>query len=65
MSIKESITSPKYTPEITIVELCSKEEIGVGAIIAFNNQEKKGYWADLENIIIIIEILIEKIDKEE
>lgn len=33
---------PKTTPAITIVELCSKAEIGVGADIAFNSQELKG-----------------------
>ena len=47
----ESITNPKYTPAITIVELCKRAEIGVGADIAFNNQEEKGNWADLENNI--------------
>lgn len=47
--------TPKYTPEITIVEECRRELIGVGANIAFNNQEKKGYCADFENIIIIID----------
>lgn len=40
---KESIIKPKYTPEITIVEECSKELMGVGANIALSNQEKKGY----------------------
>ena len=34
--------NPKYTPAITIVELCKRAEIGVGADIAFNNQENKG-----------------------
>ena len=37
-------------PAITIVELWSNAEIGVGAIIAFNNQEWKGIWADLMNL---------------
>jgi hypothetical protein len=40
--IVESIIKPKYTPAITIVELCKRAEIGVGADIAFNNQEEKG-----------------------
>ena len=39
---------------MTIVELCKRAEIGVGADIAFNNQEQKGDWADLEKIIITI-----------
>lgn len=30
------------TPAITIVELCNNAEIGVGAVIAFNNQELNG-----------------------
>ena len=37
-----SIINPKYTPAITIVLLCNNAEIGVGADIAFNNQEQKG-----------------------
>ena len=49
--IVESIIKPKYTPAITIVELCNRAEIGVGADIAFNNQEEKGNWADLEKNI--------------
>jgi len=49
--IVESIIKPKYTPAITIVELCKRAEIGVGADIAFNNQEEKGNWADLEKNI--------------
>mgnify|MGYP001818976082 CR=1 FL=1 len=49
--ILESIIKPKYTPAITIVELCKRAEIGVGADIAFNNQEEKGNWADLEKNI--------------
>ncbi len=53
MKDKESITNPKYTPEITIVEECGREEIGVGATIAFNNHPIKGYCADFENIIKI------------
>ena len=53
----ESTTNPKYTPAITIVLLCSKELIGVGANIAFNNQEKKGYCADFENITTTIQII--------
>ena len=36
-----SIT-PKYTPATTIVELCNKAEIGVGADMAFSNQEENG-----------------------
>ena len=40
--IVESIIKPKQTPAITIVELCKRAEIGVGADIAFNNQEEKG-----------------------
>lgn len=47
----ESIIKAKYTPAITIVELCKRAEIGVGADIAFNNQEEKGNWADLEKNI--------------
>jgi len=31
-----------YTPATTKVEECTKEEIGVGALIADNNQELKG-----------------------
>lgn len=42
---------PIITPAITIVELCNNAEIGVGADIAFNNQELKGNWADLVNNI--------------
>ena len=42
------ITIPKNTPAITIVELCNKADIGVGADVAFNNQEENGNWADLE-----------------
>ena len=38
--IKKSI--PKYTPDTTIVDECSKEEIGEGASIAFSSQVKKG-----------------------
>lgn len=57
--LKESIISinrscmikPIITPAITIVELCDNAEIGVGADIEFNNQELKGNWADLVNII--------------
>ena len=30
---------------------CKRAEIGVGADIAFNNQEEKGNWADLEKNI--------------
>ena len=37
----------KITPAITIVELCNKAEIGVGADIAFNNHVENGNWADL------------------
>lgn len=33
---------PIITPAITIVELCDDAEIGVGADIAFDNQELKG-----------------------
>ena len=33
---------PKYTPAITIVELCKRAEIGVGADIAFKINQKKG-----------------------
>ena len=40
--IAESIIKPKYNPAITIVELCKRAEIGVGADIEFNNQEEKG-----------------------
>ncbi len=36
------ITIPKNTPAITIVELCNKADIGVGADVAFNNQEENG-----------------------
>ena len=46
--IAVSNINPKYTPAITIVELCDVAEIGVGADVAFNNQEEKGNWADLE-----------------
>ena len=42
---------PKYTPAITIVELCKRAEIGVGADIAFNNQSEKGNWTDFEKKI--------------
>ena len=34
-----------------MVELCKRAEIGVGADIAFNNQEENGNWADLEKKI--------------
>ena len=58
---RESISSiivslmniPKITPAITIVELCNNAEIGVGADIAFNNQELKGNWADFVKQIMI------------
>jgi len=48
--LNESITSiiillmikPIITPAITIVELCSNAEMGVGADIAFSNQELNG-----------------------
>lgn len=50
--IVSSIINPRYTPAITIVELCKRAEIGVGADIAFNNQEKNGNWADFEKKII-------------
>ena len=33
------------TPATTNVEECTKEEIGVGALIADNNQALKGNWA--------------------
>ena len=60
MSINKIIVSliikPKYTPAITIVELCKGELIGVGAFVAFNDHDKKGNWADLEKIIIKIGI---------
>ena len=36
-----------------MVELCKSADIGVGAAIADNNQEEKGYWADLVNMIKI------------
>ena len=42
ITIIESSINPEYTPAITIVELCKGAEIGVGADIAFNNQEEKG-----------------------
>jgi hypothetical protein len=51
-----SIINPNHTPAITMVDECSKAEIGVGADIAFNNQLVKGNWADLEKIIIKIGI---------
>jgi hypothetical protein len=44
---------PIITPAITIVELCNNAEIGVGADIAFNNQELNGNCADLVKQIII------------
>ena len=40
--IMSYIINAIITPAITIVELCSNAEIGVGANIAFNNQELKG-----------------------
>ena len=40
-------TNPaSQTPAITIVELCSKEDTGVGAIIAFSSYPKNGNIAD-------------------
>ena len=51
--INSLIIKPIITPAITIVELCNKAEIGVGADIAFNNQELNGNWADLVKEIII------------
>ena len=38
--------NPKQIPAITIVELCKRLDIGVGAGIAQINQEEKGNWAD-------------------
>lgn len=35
----------KYTPAVTKVDECTKEETGVGAAIAAGNQEEKGIWA--------------------
>jgi hypothetical protein len=40
--IESLIIKPKYTPAITIVELCKGELIGVGAFVAFNDHDKKG-----------------------
>jgi hypothetical protein len=37
------IIIPKYTPAITIVDECNSADIGVGAFIAFNNQEQKEF----------------------
>ena len=45
--IIDSLWTPKYTPAITIVGLCEGAGIGVGADIAFNDQEGEGDWADL------------------
>ena len=50
------IIKPKYTPAITIVELCDDAEIGLGADVAFDDQLVNGNWADLVKIIIIIGI---------
>lgn len=33
------VIEPKYTPAITIVELCKRALIGVGAFVAFNDRE--------------------------
>ena len=43
-----SIIIAKNTPAITIVELCNRADMGVGADIAFNNHVENGNWADLE-----------------
>lgn len=67
--IRLSIIKPKYTPAITIVELCNNADIGVGADIAFNNQEENGNCADLEKNKNIKEIAshpyTEGFDKQE
>jgi len=44
--IKGENIIPKYTPAITIVELCNKALHGVGADIEDNNQLLKGNAAD-------------------
>ena len=49
-----SINIPKNTPAITIVEGCNNAGIGVGADIAFDSQLKKGNWADLEKIMVMV-----------
>lgn len=35
----------KYTPAVTKVDECTKDETGVGAAIAAGNQEENGIWA--------------------
>jgi len=35
----------KYTPAVTSVEECTKEETGVGAAMAAGSQAEKGIWA--------------------
>jgi len=42
-----------YTPATTKVDEWTKEEIGVGALIAANSQELKGNWALLTQLPII------------
>ena len=56
IQIDSYIIKDEYTPAITIVELCNKADIGVGADIAFNSHVKKGNCADLEKITIKITI---------
>jgi len=42
-----------YTPAITIVLLCSKADMGVGADIALMSQSLYGSWADfVKNMVI-------------
>ncbi len=46
--IISSIIIAKNTPAITIVELCNRADMGVGADVAFNDHVENGNWADFE-----------------
>lgn len=57
--INEILRNPRYTPAVTRVEECTKEETGVGAAIAKGSQALKGIWALFVIITVTNKICID------